>query len=231
VTKPLLVLIPGLDGTGELFGPLLDLVPETIQTKVVTYSDCDSRQFETVVDHIAEQIPNDRQIVIVAESFGGPVAVSLLQRNFEVVACVFCATFTKAPYKLLLALTKYLPTKFLLSKPLPKAILKYGFLAGDVPQERVKLIQQSILGVPAHKLSERLNLLATIDVTYQLKNLPNIRYCYIKAKNDWLVPGRCAGNFVKGLQDIELIEVDGGHFVLQANPAECWRVIERLLVN
>ena len=66
MTKPLLVLIPGLDGTGALFQPLLDLVPETIQTKVVKYSDCDSRQFESIVAHVQKQIPTAQPVVIVA---------------------------------------------------------------------------------------------------------------------------------------------------------------------
>ena len=229
MTKPLLVLIPGLDGTGELFKPLLDVVPESIQTKVVTYNDCDSRELETIVSHVTKQLPNDRPLIIVAESFGGPVAVRLLQQNFEVLSCVFCATFTDAPQKLLLTLARYLPTNFLLSKPLPKAILKHVFLACKTSQDRINLIQQTILGVSASKMNERLNLLATIDVTEQLKYLPNIRYCYIKAKNDWLVPSRCAGIFKAGLQDIKIHEVNGGHFILQANPIECWRVIEKFL--
>ncbi|NQZ10806.1 MAG: hypothetical protein HRT35_26940 [Algicola sp.] len=59
MTQPLLVLIPGLDGTGALFQPLLDIMPVAIQTQVVTYSDCDSRQFEIITIFAAPKLQSN----------------------------------------------------------------------------------------------------------------------------------------------------------------------------
>jgi hypothetical protein len=37
MNRPQLVLLPGLDGTGELFGPFLKVIPQSWPRRVVSY--------------------------------------------------------------------------------------------------------------------------------------------------------------------------------------------------
>ena len=63
-----LVLLPGMDGTGEQFFPLTRVLDGEIPTKIVRYPDValDYREHEAFV---REQLPRDGAFVVLGESF------------------------------------------------------------------------------------------------------------------------------------------------------------------
>ena len=63
-----LVLLPGMDGTGELFFPLTDALGADIPTKIVRYPDLalDYREHE---EFVRERLPRDGAFVVLGESF------------------------------------------------------------------------------------------------------------------------------------------------------------------
>ena len=84
-----LILLPGLDGTGELFAPLLRRIgrmqvgadePQLI-AHALHYPDNDKldlQQLQHAVEHyIAHNLPVDARYLILGESFSGPVAISV----------------------------------------------------------------------------------------------------------------------------------------------------------
>jgi pimeloyl-ACP methyl ester carboxylesterase len=75
VGEPSLILLPGLDGTGDLFRPLLDVLPPGIDFLVVAYPADRPLTCDELLPILAEQIPPDRPLVLVAESFSGPLAL------------------------------------------------------------------------------------------------------------------------------------------------------------
>ena len=92
MSKPLpihLILLPGLDGTGELFAPLLRRIermhihadePQLIAhaLRYPTHDKLDLRQLHHAVEHyIAHNLPEDARYVILGESFSGPVAITV----------------------------------------------------------------------------------------------------------------------------------------------------------
>ena len=84
-----LILLPGLDGTGELFAPLLRRIermhihadePQLIAhaLRYPTHDKLDLRQLHHAVEHyIAHNLPEDARYVILGESFSGPVAITV----------------------------------------------------------------------------------------------------------------------------------------------------------
>jgi len=48
------VLLPGMDGTGLLFGPLLDALPDSIDTEVICYSTTEQQTYTELVEEIIE---------------------------------------------------------------------------------------------------------------------------------------------------------------------------------
>ena len=78
------VLVPGLDGTGQLFYRQTPLLARSY--RVATYELRDqARSMETLVSDlaqvIAEVVPHDQRAVVLGESFGGPVALSFALAN------------------------------------------------------------------------------------------------------------------------------------------------------
>ena len=74
-----LVLLPGLDGTGALFAPLLQVLPKDLLAMPAAYPESLER-FDEYVEFVAAALRGTADVVLVAESFSGPIAVSILRK-------------------------------------------------------------------------------------------------------------------------------------------------------
>jgi hypothetical protein len=66
-----LVFLPGLDGTGLSYGPLGEAMPGNIRVTVVTYPTDQKLSFVELVQCAYEQLPRNKPLVLIAESFSG----------------------------------------------------------------------------------------------------------------------------------------------------------------
>jgi len=94
-----LVLLPGLDGTGQLFEWFLAALPPNLKPIVVSFprdTDDDYAALETHV--VAFSIPQDERFVILGESFSGPLALRIAARGHaNLVAVILVASFISQP--------------------------------------------------------------------------------------------------------------------------------------
>ena len=77
VTPPRWLLLPGLDGSGELFSSFLEHVPG-LDAVVVRYPDEPTAELDDYARHAASAIGDAPRCVVIAESFSGPVALRRL---------------------------------------------------------------------------------------------------------------------------------------------------------
>ena len=104
-SQPTIYLLPGLDGTGALFGPLLAALPEK-SAEVICYPPDHAASWDTLVDVVAGQVDVAAPFVLFAESFSGPAALRFLLKHGEsCIGFVACATFLTNPAPLRMALT------------------------------------------------------------------------------------------------------------------------------
>src|SRR5688572_19308619 len=92
-----LVLLPGMDGTGELFAPLLEVLGSDIETLVIRYPDrpLDYLEHESFV---RAYLPHNRSYVVLGESFSGPIAISLAAAPPPgMLGYVLCVSFVRRP--------------------------------------------------------------------------------------------------------------------------------------
>src|SRR4051812_12200514 len=71
-----LVLLPGLDGSGRLFQPLLAELPKWIEPVVVAYPP-ERARFDDLVPIARERLPHSGAFASLGESFSGPLALML----------------------------------------------------------------------------------------------------------------------------------------------------------
>jgi pimeloyl-[acyl-carrier protein] methyl ester esterase len=217
VTPPTLVLLPGLDGTGDLFAPLTERLPKSLSTRVVTYeTDCCS--YVDCVIAARSALPADQPFVLLGESFSGPVAVALAaERPAGLMGLIFCASFIRSPSSLLTAL-----------KPLvefgpairPPAMLMAAFLLGrfETPERRAQMIQ-TIERVPAATLKNRLLAVANVDETHAARRI-QVPCLYLEASDDRLVSASSAREVAAAVPHLQTQKINGPHFLLQANPVD-----------
>ena len=220
-----LVLLPGLDGTGRLFAPLLKVLPANLEVTVAEYPPEQPLNNLQLAEHIRASLPRDRPVVLCAESFSGPIAVELAcAGTLDIRGIMFCATFTHSPRPLLLSLSGLLPLSILFRIPIPNAVLRFLLLGRKAEDSLIRLFRQSISEVDANVLAGRLRQVAAVDVRSKLKVI-KVPCCYIVAKSDKLVPPSCLRFFQKGVPGLRVKEIDGPHFILQAKPIACSRAI------
>lgn len=70
----MIVLLPGMDGTGILLRPFVDLLPNGIDVKVISYPEDTYLTYEQLAERVLGVVPRSEPYVIIAESYSGPVA-------------------------------------------------------------------------------------------------------------------------------------------------------------
>ncbi len=97
-TSHRLILLPGMDGTGDLFDPLLKMIPPKYQVQAIAYPADELLSYEGLYDFVGDQLRNQGQIILVAESFSGPLALRIANSEPERIrAVILCASFVYPP--------------------------------------------------------------------------------------------------------------------------------------
>ena len=72
-----LILLPGMDGTGQLFGPLLRILPPGLEAAVVAYPPDRPCGYAELLPLVEAAVPDGGEFLILGESFSGPLALLL----------------------------------------------------------------------------------------------------------------------------------------------------------
>jgi pimeloyl-ACP methyl ester carboxylesterase len=211
-----LVMLPGLDGTGLVFEPLLAYLPAEIDAQVVHYPTDRPMSFLEHVDFARRQLPENRPFVLLAESFSGPVGLQLLAEPPDnLLGVIFVATFARHPSPFLLDTACHLPQSLLL-KLFATPLFSRCLCLGGATADAVKLFRRALLSVKQSVLSRRLQILAELpppaETTFSGPAL------YIQASRDRLVPPRAAEALARHLPQLQVERISGPHIILLAQP-------------
>ncbi len=220
-----LVLIPGMDGTGLLFSKLIEQLNNFDILVLPLPSDSD-QNYSALTEYINVRLPKE-DYIIVAESFSGPIGMSLASKDniyFKGLICV--ATFISPPRQFLPKILSKLPLKCMLNLPFTSPMLKFFILGRSAKQEDVVNFREVVKGVPEGILHRRIESVVGFDLKFNKVSKPVL---YIQAGSDRLVPVGCAQEFSRYCLNFTLEVVDGPHFILQSKPGECAKVIESWL--
>ena len=221
--NPTLVLMPGMDGTGELFAPLVRALDSSIPTRVVRYPDAPG-------DYAAHEVaaravlPSGQPYVLLGESFSGPVAVSIAAARPEhCVGVILCASFLTSPNPLLR------PLRPILSWWPPQKVPSFAaeaMLMGRhvTPALREAHCQALAQASPA-TLVARLDAIATVDVRAALESV-QVPVLYLRASEDRLVPSAAGDLVMRHARQGRIVELEGPHFLLQVAPERAAREIQ-----
>jgi pimeloyl-ACP methyl ester carboxylesterase len=221
--KTVVVLLPGLDGTGTLFAPFVKRVPSRFETQVFSYPEdrvLDYRQLEA---RIAERLPEGRPFVLVGESFAGPIALRLSLRGIPgLKAVVLAASFITPPRPRWLSV---LPIGTLFRLPRPMFLIR-RFITG--PLGDVQAAGAASAAVHPDVLAHRLRATLRVDVRDAARDCPVPVLCLV-ASNDWLVRPRCSRELLEARPSARVVTLQGPHMILQNQPDRAWECISRML--
>jgi len=229
------VLLPGLHGTGQLFAPVLRVMPAEVRRQVIEYPTDRALGYGALLRLIEERTRNVENMVVVGESFSGALALRLaVAYPSRVRAVVLCAGFIFPSVPRVLC---YLGAPLaLVPMPLPGVGIRC-FLSGfRAPRETVRALRRAVWAVRGHVVSHRILQVSALNASEALRKCP-VPMLYLAGGRDR--PGgrdRLVGvRAVRGIQrirpDVRVRTLDAPHLVLQVSPAEAWGEMARFVAE
>jgi pimeloyl-ACP methyl ester carboxylesterase len=211
-----LVLLPGLDGTGIFFGPLLRHLPQWIEPRVVTYPEHGPNAYADLLPLVHRAMDSCEESVILGWSFGGPLALmAAATRRSRVRGLVFYSSFVSSPRPTLRPLGPALqPPLIATLRALRRArFLVPGYASHELRAAKARTWQQ----VNATALAARARAALAVDVRGLLAS-NTTRTLYIAASRDEVIPRRCAQEVLEIAPHADFAEVEGPHMALFTDP-------------
>jgi pimeloyl-ACP methyl ester carboxylesterase len=224
------ILLPGFDGSGRLFAPLLAESLGPLDPLVLALPSDAPLGYAELVEWVEPRLP-DQPCVVLAESFSGPLAIRLALRNpGRVSRLILAATFLRSPLSPWLAPFGVLALPFLFARP-PPAIAVRALLAGrDAPAPLVDAIRDAMAELPAGVATARARAALTADeeAAFARVTAPTL---WIRATADRLLRAGHVADVRVARPDTQVVAVDGPHTILQRRPRQCAAAIAAFLAG
>lgn len=214
---PTLVLLPGLDGTGQLFQDFVAALGAEVEVVVAAYPANVSLGYAELEDIARSFLPQDRPYYLLAESFSGPIAIGIAASAPPGLrGLVLCCSFARNPLPMLA------PLRFVAGAvpvaALPTALLGF-FLLGRfaTPAHRQALAQTLALVSPA-VLQARVRAALGVDRSPLAARI-KVPLLYLRARDDRVVPRSASELIVSLAPQTRVVEFPAPHFLLQTLPS------------
>ncbi len=206
------VLLPGMDGTDLLFGPLQHALPAWLPPSVVTYRIDGPNGYDDLLPSVVEAVAKHTSCFVIGWSFSGPLALRVANRCPDRVrGVVLAASFVRPPQawlgwgRPLLCAPVVGTVRFLRRLPL------WLGTPPDDPFRRAKAeIWQT---VPARTLAARARAIARVDARADLQRCV-APVLYLAAAADRVVPAANVADVQRCRPSTRLATTPGGHFAL-----------------
>ncbi len=221
-----LVLLPGMDGTGDLFARFTPHLPADFEPVVIRYPN-EAWGYEQLLPFVLDQLPANEPFALLGESFSGSLAISIAAQNpANLKALILVCTFARNPQPRLISLAlkmKFLPPAFIQRQAIRHGLV-HGLQSRDLENEVLAAVQ--ILSAPT--IWSRLRAIASVNVLAQLQSIDCPVLC-MNALQDRLIPRSCSGDFIERIKTLKIVNMQGSHCLLQSNPTDCSAVVSNFL--
>jgi len=221
--------MPGMDGTGDMFEPLVRAIAATSATckiQILRYPANQPLNYAELIEFAAGQLPNS-PCMLIAESFSGPIAIELAARfPSQVQRVVLSTSFVSNPLPWLALMAPMID--FLPITHAPNWLMQQQLFNGDATPELNLALAQAIDSISPAVIRARLKAILNVDASASMKRLTQ-PLLYLQADADRLVPERCAQEVESVLASSTICRLAGPHCLLQIAPTQAWQTIQAWL--
>lgn len=219
------VLLPGMNGTGELLTEFAAALAPEFDATVVAYPRDAALDYAALTELAAASLPRDEPFLLIAESFSGPIAIELAARKpGNLIGLVLCASFARAPQSRRSIWLRRLQSAVPVSK-LPIAATMPMLMGRWSSPEWRRRVREAVRAVSDEAMRERLRAAASVDVVARIADI-ECPLLYLKASRDRLVSADSWREIRELSRNAVCIEIEGPHFLLQAQPQACAAAIK-----
>lgn len=217
-------MLPGLDGTGDLFEALARSLSDAIEPIICVYPQNPALGYSDLVSIAESFLPSGSPYVLLGESFSGPISVEIASMRPEgLKGLILVNTFLSNPRPLLGKLISIAPDIFI-CKP-PRFLLKIVTSASENGENTVDSLQEVLTRLPPSLVRARLKCVVEVDVNHLVSEI-SAPIQIIKSTQDWAVPANSMSLLLKAKLNVSEQELVGNHFILQCRPNRSAEIIE-----
>jgi len=226
-----LVLLPGLDGTGNLFANFVSALTPSLDTRIVRYPTDRLLSYADLFSFVVDAIPQTQPFVLLAESFSTPLAVRLAATNpASLKGLVICAGFIRNPVRGWLRHLKTLSHASFFRIPPPRFVIEYFLIGAHAPRELRDDVLRTLRSVSPEVVAWRVQAVMACDASEQLVRV-RVPTLYLQAEKDRLVRKSSFQEIQELKPDTVLVSIAAPHFVLQREPRKAADLIAHFVAD
>ncbi len=219
-----LVLLPGLDGTGQLFRRFLQVYPG--ETQVISLPGDGPQDHRALAQRIHSQLPTE-DFVLLAESYSGLIAVHLMAMGLtRLKGVIFVASFLKSPNPWLLRLGMFAPLERPPGGVIPRFVYRSLILGKQASDGLIREFLQVITQLSPGLVKKRIRALKHLHAPTLEVDVPIF---YLQAQQDRLIGRDCWDDFKRRFPAAECYPIDGPHLLLQSQPKPTSLLVAQLV--
>jgi pimeloyl-ACP methyl ester carboxylesterase len=225
----LLVVLPGMDGSGKLLDDFVAALGDDFASLVIRYPPDRPMNYAELEVFVLQLLPKRGPYVLLAESFSGPIAISIAASKPPGLAgVILSASFARNPRPVLSLLRPLLAVLPL--QHLPVHLLSI-FLLGRfaTPIHRMAL-SKAMAELSASTFHARARAVLDVDVM-PIMHRVGVPLLYLRANDDRVVPPDCGQSIVETAPQARLIVIDAPHFLLQTAAAPAAAIVKQFVAS
>jgi pimeloyl-ACP methyl ester carboxylesterase len=225
---PLVLLLPGLEGSGRLFSRFVAVGVGLVEFRVLSYPPDRFLGYGALEELVAREIPAPRPFALLGESFSGPLALRLAaKRPPGLLGVVLVTTFHRNPAALLFRRISLLAPLFF-RMPLPPHVVRLLLAGADAPDDLVAEVRAAVAAVGPAVMAARVREALLVDATDALLACP-APILFLGGKDDRLLRSALPIEIRSLRPDVEIRVLDAPHLVLQRCPEQAMALVTAFL--
>jgi pimeloyl-ACP methyl ester carboxylesterase len=191
----------------------------------------DGADYDSIAQSILNRLPRERPLVLLGESFSGPLALKIASRgSLDVVAVVLVASFVRRPVAWLPGIARFMFGAAMFRLPWQRIAVNHLLAGGRAPEallgEAMACLHSNDHGV----LARRIKAALTVDATEAFTQC-TVPILYLCGDQDRLI-AKDTGDALKRLRpDLECRTLHAPHFVLQVAPSDAANAVSDYIAS
>lgn len=214
MTRAVLCILPGLDGTTRLLGAFAEAAkPAFASVHAIAYPHDTPMDYAALETYTRARLPQDAPFVLLGESFSGPVAIAIAAKPpSNLIGLVLSTTFARAPVPLISSFAPLMRIAPVRAAPMP---LLSAILLGRWATPALRhALRDALHDVAPAVARVRAAAAMRVDMTAHLADIAVPTLC-LRARHDRLLRPRAARELLDGLREAREVAIDGPHLLLQ----------------
>lgn len=213
-----LVLLPGMDGSGTLFAAFTAALGTEITPTVISYPADRSLGYAGLIDFVRARLPSDAPFFLLGESFSSPIAIALAAERPPMLAgLILSCGFARNPVPPMRALRHLVRLAPLYSRfsGIASPLLLGWQASGNLRRGLRDALDMASAPVLRMRMRE------VLDVDYsELARTIDVPVMYLQADRDRVVFASSARHLRSLLPAVEVVRLRGPHLLLQTVPLQ-----------